>query len=269
MSVDISIIIPTYRPTKFLHDCLLSVSKQTLCSEKYEIIIVLNGDNSKLYKDLIEREIAFFSSIRIIAIYTEVSGVSNARNLALDRAHGRYICFIDDDDFISDTYLEHMLLLVDCKSIVVSNVLTFKEENIQELLPDYITKAFLKFSPQKELHNKLMAKSFFSSSCCKLIPMEIIGDRRFDVNFKIGEDSLFMALISDKVIKTVFADNMVIYYRRVRTTSAYHRRTSYWERLKSSLLISLSFASIYIKSPFKYNFLFFLNRVLAPFHKLI
>lgn len=268
MSIELSVIIPTYRPSSLLHDCLLSISKQTLSTQDYEVIIVLNGDLAPLYRQYVENEMGLFASVPIKLVCSEIASVSNARNIALDLAKGKYICFVDDDDVISDTYLENLCFFADSESIVVSNVLAFQEDNMQDVVSDYITQAYLKLSPRKKVYDKLVARSFFSSSCCKLIPSVVIGTRRFDIHFKIGEDSLFMALLSNKIKKVVFADDTAVYYRRVRISSASHQQISFGKRFLNSTLVSLAFVGIYLKAPREYNFLFFVNRILAPFHRL-
>ena len=119
----ISIIIPTFRPGKYLIECVDSIEKQTLSKFIFEVIIVLNGDKDpfqKLIKNIIEN-----SKISIKLIYTQIKGVSNARNVALDYINSEYVVFIDDDDLISKNYLEALLNKATEDNIVVSNVKTF------------------------------------------------------------------------------------------------------------------------------------------------
>ncbi|MEG1402197.1 glycosyltransferase [Bacteroides sp.] len=264
----ISVIIPSFCPGLFFHDCLKSINEQTLDHSLYEVIVVLNGDLSSEYVSLVNNELALYDGLSVNFICTSVSGVSNARNIGISVAKGEYICFVDDDDLISNIYLSNLLSLANCRSIVVSNVLTF-DSSIECLEPDYITYAYNKYKTYSKTRSKIKMRSFFSSSCCKLIPRDVIGDRRFDMSFKIGEDSLFMALISDRIEQVIFSDNAAVYYRRIRHTSVSHRHIPFFQRGFTALLISFSFFKIYIKNPFRYNFLFFLNRLLAPFHRLL
>lgn len=46
--------------------------------------------------------------ISITLYYTEIAGVSNARNIGIEHAIGEYITFIDDDDYVSPVFLEEL-----------------------------------------------------------------------------------------------------------------------------------------------------------------
>ena len=104
----ISIIIPTYKPQTYIWECLDSLRNQTFAKDKFEVIIVLNGCINP-WKCQIEDYIANkMQGMNVNFIHTEQRGVSNARNLALDLVKGEYVTFIDDDDFVSPSYLEEL-----------------------------------------------------------------------------------------------------------------------------------------------------------------
>lgn len=111
LSPKISVIIPTYKPKEYLWDCLESLERQTLPPNEFEIIIVLNGCNEPYYSQ-IKKHIES-TSLNINFIHTLLGGVSNARNLGLDAANGDYISFIDDDDYVSESFLEYLLIILD------------------------------------------------------------------------------------------------------------------------------------------------------------
>ena len=52
--VKISVIIPTYKPEKYIYDCLKSLEEQTISKDFFEVIIVLNGDKQPYYDDIYE-----------------------------------------------------------------------------------------------------------------------------------------------------------------------------------------------------------------------
>ena len=81
--MEISVIIPTFRPQEYLWECLDSLKAQTLSSDLYEIIIVLNGEKHPYWQQ-IEEYISDMSGFRLI--YSQERGVSNARNTGLDKA---------------------------------------------------------------------------------------------------------------------------------------------------------------------------------------
>lgn len=262
--VQISVIIPTYKPGDYIFDCFYSLVNQTYAKEDFEVIVVLNGcDESDYIKidSYLSKTKLQYSLFR-----SEVLGVSNARNIGLNYAKGKYISFIDDDDMISPQYLECLLKEGAFDTIVVSNVYTFVD-NLNCLFDDYIGSSYKKMSEKKCL-NLFEGRHFLSSACCKLIPAEIIGNRRFNVDFKRGEDALFMAVISDQIKSIRLASSEAIYYRRFRNQSASRMCLPKMEYIKEAFLLSKEFANTYFINPNDYHILFFISRILAPLKSL-
>lgn len=99
---DISIIVPVYNVEKYLKRCVDSILAQTY--KNFELILVDDGspDDCPAMCDEFEKQ-----DSRIVVIHKKNGGVSSARNLGMKKAEGKYITFIDSDDFVSDTYLEY------------------------------------------------------------------------------------------------------------------------------------------------------------------
>ena len=105
----ISVIVPTYKPKEYLWECLDSLVAQTLSGSEWELLLVLNGC-CEPWRTQIEQYIGSkMQGMNVVFVQTDTPGVSNARNIALDRARGEYITFIDDDDYVSPQYLEELL----------------------------------------------------------------------------------------------------------------------------------------------------------------
>ena len=213
----ISIIIPTYKPGDYIKDCLESINYQTIDKKYFEVIIVLNGVIEP-YIEYINNLIKEYNFNSII-ISTEIAGVSNARNIGLSRAQGEYVCFIDDDDKISPSYLEDLYKKASPNTIVASNVKAFYD-NSDKTEDDYISIAYKKLIHKNTPLSVFKGRKFMSSSCCKIISQNIIQNIRFDTNLKNGEDSIFMAKISKNVKNIILSDSNAIYYRRLRVGSA-------------------------------------------------
>ncbi len=91
----VSVIVPIYNTEKYLRECLDSIVKQTL--EEIEIICVDDGstDNSRaIIKEYCKKD------PRIVFVSQENQGVSVARNAGVSVAQGKYIHFVDSDDWI-------------------------------------------------------------------------------------------------------------------------------------------------------------------------
>ncbi len=109
--IQISIILPSYNPQNYIYDCIRSICNQTLDASSFELIIILNGDKEPYFTDINRYILTIREGRGIKVCYTELPGVSNARNIGLDMACGEYFCFVDDDDILSSNYLEELLLV--------------------------------------------------------------------------------------------------------------------------------------------------------------
>jgi len=265
--MQISVIIPTYKPQNYLWKCLDSLIKQDLSYDEFEIIIILNGPKDSYEESILK----YISNVKVPLtfkyLYSPFGNVSNARNIGMDNASGKYYCFIDDDDYVSTSYLKEMFLLVDKDTIPLSNLIAFKDKTNEKI--DYgITSTFKKCKNKKK-SNIFSARSYFSVPVCKLIDREIVQNFRFNINHKNGEDGLFMFSISKNVKKVVFTSSKAIYYRRWRNNSAATRKRSLKKRCIDLMKLWKDYFLIWIKSPFDYNLVFFITRFLAGIKYLI
>lgn len=262
----ISIIIPTYRPGEYVFECLNSIKNQTLGFDLFEVIMVLNGDREPYEDELLDFIENEMNSCNISLICVEEEGVSNARNIGIDHSIGEYITFIDDDDYISPSYLADMYKIANKGVMPISYLKAFIDES-EVLVANYITSTFDRhyktYNP-----NIFQLRSYFSTSCCKLIDISIIGNRRFNTKYKNSEDSLFMALISDKIGNLEMTSKEAIYYRRIRENSASTRIKGPRENVVNNLRLVVEYIKIYFKNPFGYNFWFIMSRVFAAIQKL-
>ena len=261
--MNISVIIPTYKPQAYLWECLDSLVLQTFPKEDFEVILVLNGCTEPWKSQIQEYIDTKMQGMNVNFIHTEQGGVSNARNIALDNVNGEYVTFIDDDDLISPMYLEELYEKVNPNTVSVCYPYAFNDGKIEKQLPYGITDAYNYCIEHK--CNKLtsMVRKYFSGPWMKLIPMSFIHDRRYDVRFKNGEDSLFMFLISDKIKKVAFTSKDAIYYRRYRDNSAYTRGKTKRENIANKMNMIKAYISIYLRKPQKYSLFFFITRLLG------
>lgn len=263
----ISVVIPTYKPKDYLWECLDSLYMQTLDKSLFEVIMILNGCNQP-WKDSIEGWILKHPNLNIIFIQTEISGVSNARNIGIETAKGEYITFIDDDDYISSEYLECMLAEAAPDAVVIADSRAF-EDGSRIWLKNYTChNTYLKCA-DKNHQSLIHARAIFNGPCMKLLPSSFIHGFHFDKTLSNGEDSLFMFQISKSIKRLTYADEKAIYYRRFRDSSLFKQSKpkKYW--LKNAALINGKYIRSWWESPFSYNFPFFINRIMANIKGLI
>lgn len=257
--MDISVIIPSFHPQKHTLECIESLKKQTLSSGRFEVIVVLNGDRMP-YEEMLSRALPDNGWL----IYSPIASACTSRNIGIDEAKGNYICFIDDDDKVSPTYLEELLRCATPDTVAASNCYSlFDDETIEEnaYTREYLSKAPLGVQPFYR------PKKIFSIPWMKLIHKDIIGNRRFNVKFPSGQDALLMFEISDRIRYVEFTDNKAVYYWRQRKNSLH--ALSYSRLLSKYLRLAWAYTRLYFRSPREYCFNFYLTRVLASLHAII
>ncbi|HAS37043.1 MAG TPA: hypothetical protein DCS04_00205 [Ruminococcaceae bacterium] len=202
MAPKVSIIIPSYNEEKNISRCLDSVLNQTFTD--FEILCVDDGskDNTfEIIKNYSEKD------SRIIPLKNPDKGVSSARNFGIENASGKYIGFIDSDDFIQPQMYEFLYRAVTENNCDFSVCRYKKTSEVEFKTFEYKTE---KFEPEKfisfydadyTINNELV----FSSACTKLISKNFLGDIRFK-NYKIGEDTVFNSEIYSKSDNNIFID---------------------------------------------------------------
>lgn len=100
----LSVIVPVYNVAPYLKECVDSLLSQRFAD--FEVLLIDDGSTDgsrKLCDD--------FSEIdrRVVALHKKNGGACSARNYGIDNARGEYIVFIDADDFVTDSYLDHLM----------------------------------------------------------------------------------------------------------------------------------------------------------------
>lgn len=181
----ISVIVPVYNVEKYLHKCVDSILKQTLS----DIELILVDDGSPDGSGAICDEYAQKDS-RVKVIHKPNGGVSSARNAGIEVARGEWLCFVDSDDYIDETYLEdfgvdkgdadmYMQGYVELspeKDVLAEHQMTCKEDSC---LTDVIAES-------EDLR-------IINSPCFKLYKSSFILDNniKFDKELSYGEDHVF------------------------------------------------------------------------------
>ena len=97
---EFSIIVPIYKVEKYLEICIDSIIGQSFCN--FELILVDDGSPDTC-GEICDRYSS--SDTRVKVVHKENGGLSSARNFGLDIATGKYIYFVDSDDWIGENYL--------------------------------------------------------------------------------------------------------------------------------------------------------------------
>lgn len=208
MKTLISVIIPVYNAGETISKCLDSIIRQT--NKDWEIIAVDDGSNDNSLKILLNYA---NNDRRIHVIEKKNGGVSSARNCALNKIKGRYVAFIDADDYIDNNYLTIPEELIGCDII---------EKSYVRINNDTIT--YTNIPNHKTINGNsnvlyYYANNYVGSLWNKLIKSDMISDSTFNENIKIGEDFVFFVSLLSRVNSYGFS-SIGTYYYIEGTTSA-------------------------------------------------
>ena len=260
--MDISVIIPTYKPKDYLWTCLDSLNKQTLNKGQFEVLLILNGCDEPYRSQISEYISNNLNGLTIRLIQTSTSGVSNARNIGIEQSAGSYIAFIDDDDYVSPTFLQDMLDKAKPGSVVLSNSISFIDGSDQFDENYSIRKTYESLSARRNI-DLLHASAMVNGPCMKLLDSSFIQGVGFNTSFTNGEDSLFMFEISKNFKRIVLASPSAIYYRRIRENSATTNQKPLSYTIANNIRLIIAYSKCAIRHPFSYNIPFYFSRVLA------
>ncbi len=103
----VSIIVPIYKVELFVDECISSLVSQT--HSNIEIILVDDGSPDKC-PEICDQWAKKDNRIKVI--HKENGGVSSARNAGLNISTGKYVTFVDGDDWVDQDYVEYLLNLI-------------------------------------------------------------------------------------------------------------------------------------------------------------
>lgn len=215
----VSVIVPVYNAEKYLEICVNSVLHQSYSN--FELLLIDDGslDNSP---DLCDMYAAADSRVKVI--HKKNGGVSSARNVGLNAARGRYIMFLDSDDYIDNRFLE--IALTRCEEqnldIFAGGIATECDGKIIDVyrLGASIVKDINDLTQQE--YCALLQNNYISSSCNKLIARAYIGELRFDEQCSYGEDLRFVFTLLEKSGRIAAVPDVFYFYRKYPDSSSRH-----------------------------------------------
>jgi glycosyltransferase involved in cell wall biosynthesis len=254
----LSIIVPIYKVEEFLEECVESILKQEF--KDYELILVDDGspDNcGKICDNYAELD------NRIKVIHKKNGGLSSARNAGKEVAKGKYLSFIDSDDFISDNYyLENMSYLINNSDVdmLVAQVCYYdnKTNKIINNIPEKITN-------KKNILEYLFSPKYIGSAWVNIYKSNIFSQLRFPVG-RLYEDIYILPEVADK-LKTIYLSNVGIYYYRNRQDSITNKKmtlVSYKQHLDAYVrILDYSATQNINKKVYIHYFLFYSHILLS------
>lgn len=213
----VSIIVPVYNVEKYLKRCLDSIINQTYSS--IEIILIDDGSTDSS-GDICESYARLDS--RITVIHKKNAGLGMARNTALDVAKGKYVIFVDSDDYIAPNMLENLYnTLIEAKADtciggyqrvysdkieVFENPIKGKVFDKNNILSDVLSKMFGRLNNNDSLEMSVW-KVLFSNELIQTYDIRFPSEREF-----ISEDIIFDTVYYAKSNRVVMSSDVGYYY---------------------------------------------------------
>ena len=228
MTEKITVIVPVYNVENYLEKCLDSLINQTY--KNLEIIVINDGstDNSgEICQEYAQKD------NRIVYIEKENGGLSDARNVGLDKMTGSYVTFIDSDDWVELNYVEilYKKIIEYQADIAVGNYYSYNEDEETYYFHiygnSYYEEVYDNISIFENLYESQEMKSFaLISAWGKLYKAKLFDYLRFDKG-KLGEDGYFNQKMYLSVNKVVYL-NKGLYAYRQRSGSITNTWTEKW-----------------------------------------
>lgn len=232
IAIDVSVVVPVYNVKQYLHRCIKSLLNQDFSN--YEIILVDDGstdDSGKICDDYAQNQ----DFIRVV--HKKNGGLSSARLAGFKASCGKYLCFIDSDDYLKENYLKDLY-----DSIVVNNaemsicayyyekegnqsphLLSNNSSCITDIKEDFVLPIV---SENNNFSNKMLPNFMW----LRMIKREIISEDLFVSERDVyQEDLVFNLLVSNKLncISLINKPNYVYCHNGASLTEKY--RDNAWQ----------------------------------------
>lgn len=207
----ISVIIPVYNVENYLERCIDSVINQSY--KNIEILLIDDGSSDK--SGIICDKYATKDD-RIITIHNKNQGLSKTRNYGIEISKGKFITFIDSDDYIDKDFIKNTYnaLIENNVDLGITKLKVSYKNEIPKLRKDNKSKII---NSKKALEEMLYTDMYYISTCGKLYRKKLFDDIRFPNN-QLFEDVNTTYKLIDQA-KKVYCTNNEYYVYFVRNNS--------------------------------------------------
>ena len=200
----ITVIIPIHRvEASYLKQCISSLRAQTL--KEFEAILILN-DSTNSEKELSEKFCTEDSRFKLFE--TDIADVSTARNIGLASIQGKYVTFLDCDDWFSENALQILfdLMEINQTEIGIANTQKIWDNGKKQTL----------FNFYNHTEDALLKRIPNVGVCGFVVRNDIIKKRhiRFKEGLKLSEDRVFFSEYYLHCKKIAFTNDIVYFYRQ-------------------------------------------------------
>ena len=218
----VSVIVPVYNAEKYIEQCIDSIISQTY--KNIELILVDDG-STDLSSEICKKYSK--ENEKVIYIKKKNTGVSDTRNIGIECARGKFLIFIDADDFVEERYIETLIINYEPNTIVSLNYKIYCNNNFIDTQD-----IFIKSISYEEILAYIIGGNrgnfflgyMYRAVWGKIFESNIIKQKKIKFNnkLKIGEDSVFL-IEYFKFIKNIKVVNKKYYNYRENEYSVTHR----------------------------------------------
>lgn len=217
--MEVSIVVPVYNVKNYLMDCLDScLLKTEEYADSFEIILLDDGSTDGSER-ICDKYADLYNNIRVI--HQNNQGLSSARNRGIECARGRYVQFLDSDDWLEpETFVEYLKTLktLNTDVVLINYIEKYPEKSV-------IPKSYCRHEnfpcEVKDLQECILQGMVLPGMAqCYVVKKEFITARK--LSFKEGilhEDQLWTALILFYADTCAVFEPVLYDYRRVRKGS--------------------------------------------------
>lgn len=228
----VSIIVPVYNVEEFLAECIESILHQTL--QDIEIILVDDGSTDGSgsicdeYRKLDER-------VRVI--HKSNGGLSSARNAGIEEASGKYIAFVDSDDYVDTDMYKVMTDAADRYNADIVVCQHYQNENGHKIFKGKQLESAVMYHHDEALDNLVIETQMTSYAWDKLYRRKLFDGIRFPLN-RYFEDFAVSYRLFDLADKVCQIPDALYYYRIVSTSISHSFSSDNWRKKYHDLLLN-------------------------------
>lgn len=223
----ISVIIPSYKGENTIIDMLQSISDQTLPKELMQVIIVINGNDIQSIP-LFERFKVENPDIEVVIHHESMPSASNARNVGIDFANRKYSLFLDNDDFLTENYMQALYNKRAANAIAIAGIHDLNDQG--EIIKNNNANNQYISSTRKPSITYNDITAITTMIACKLLPTHNLKQIRFIDHLRSGEDVVFFCEYLSRfkpIIKTTLESENAFYIRRITQNSVSRQQSTF------------------------------------------
>lgn len=226
--VRLSVIVTVYNREKYIRRCLDSLLSQSILPNEYEIVVVDDGSTDSS-GEILDGYADMYGNIRVI--HKENKGVADTRNCGLENARGRYITYVDSDDFVEQDCYRELLELAEEKKcdILICDYYKLYEDQ----------RKYIEVAPRLQ-EGRISPKEYIlttPSPCNKLMKKEMF--MRGNIRFPFGiyyEDYATIPLLANEAGMIYYTKKAYLNYFQENTsiTRNIGYQKKWWDMYKAS-----------------------------------